>query len=149
MFKIRVFQKTARAGAALLICGISLLAPFASPSTASAHNGHPHQLRLVSLRCWEPEDSEIDEAFIKVDGVKVWGPHGMWRDGERSLLNVTSRLFADNVTIKLYDEDGGFLDPNDHLGTVVVQAADAGTGDHTIWFIADNDAVYSMVYRVI
>jgi hypothetical protein len=56
---------------------------------------------------------------------------------------------VNSTVIKLYDEDGGLFDGDDFLGSETINAADAGLGRRTAWFIHDNDAIYSLVYEVI
>jgi hypothetical protein len=138
-----------RLSMALLLGMLITLFGFSSAPSVSAHNGHPHQLRLVSLHCWETEDQTFDEAYLKVGGNKVWGTMPMSRGSNLNLSAVPPQLFVDSVTIKLYDEDGGLFDYDDRLGRVTIPASQAGTGNHTVWFLDDDDAVYSLTYRVI
>ena len=102
-------------------------------------------LKLKSLHCIETEDNwGADDAYIKVNGVLVWGPTKI-NDNQSHTLNVDVN-FADNAAIELFDKDDA--DPDDHLGTNVAWAAHAGQGEKTVYFNAD-DCNYRLIYLVI
>lgn len=82
------------------------------------------KLTLGELRCETTEDnSGADNAYIKVNGQKVWGPFNI-NDGE-DLDVAWSGSFRGTVAIELWDEDS--FDPDDLLGRHAVKPGMKGT----------------------
>ncbi len=108
------------------------------------------QLRLISLVCHTTEDSTgADETYLLLNGQRVWGPQSM-NDGDPASLNGLPQYpFQQSVRIELYDQDaGGWIDKDDHLGTIYARAFEAGKGEQTREFTGDG-AHYTLTYLVL
>jgi hypothetical protein len=129
-----------KSGRALLAALLVLLAipaaiALGAPSTASAcppqgchqdpddpappHPPSPPQPRyrvfVDTLRAYETEDDFEDEAYILINGYKVWGPHGT-NALQMQYPNV-SRDITGPVWATLYDDDpDSWFDHDDWLG---------------------------------
>lgn len=119
----------------------------AAPSAPQAVIGY--LLRLYTLTCSQTEDSGNDEAYITVNGTKVWGATSV---NEPNSYGVNRNVFFGNsaggtALVRLYDEDGPF-DDDDLLGSVGVTAAQAGTGPRFMFFTGDG-ASYALTYEVV
>ena len=109
-------------------------------------------LRLISLVCNATEDwSGADEIYLLVKGNKIWGPESMDTSPPerktKDLSEVQSIDFAERARLDLYDEDTGFLDDDDHLGTSYAFATEAGQGTKERAFTGDG-ASYLLTYEV-
>jgi len=102
-------------------------------------------LKLKTLFCQVPEDNGTDEAYLIVDGLKVWGQKSM-SAGQGKVVNY-QKNFANSIEIKLFDQDGPF-DNDDYLGTVTVTKASKGKGEQIGKFTGDG-ANYSLHYEVV
>lgn len=106
------------------------------------------KLKLLELRCNESEDSGGDEAYITVEGKKVWSTENI-EDGESvSLRSVKAIGFEDEVTVALWDEDSGLFDSDDNLGEFVVSEDLEGEDEQEYNFKGDG-ADYLLIYKVI
>lgn len=109
----------------------------------------PH-LKLLAILCHATEDwTGADEVYLKIGGERVWGPVSMNDDDKTKTRVIEDDVdwyeFAGEVSVELFDQDaGGFLDPNDHLGTQIVRETDR---DGWLAFTED-DANYSVKYKV-
>ena len=104
-------------------------------------------LRLISLNCLETEDNwGGDHAYLKVNGILVWGPDRINDNQSRDLAAVGNLPFEGSASIELWDKDDG--DPDDHLGTNVAWASKAGAGTQEAYFNQD-DANYRLYYQVV
>lgn len=104
-------------------------------------------LKLKTLECKVTEDhTGADEAYLKVNGNKVWGPKKMNTNDSKAIdLDFP---FTTNISVALYDEDvGGSIDPDDDLGTVVARADQAGEGEQQGAFTRSK-ASYILYYEV-
>jgi hypothetical protein len=101
-------------------------------------------LRLNTLTCYETEDEfGPDEAYIKVNGDKVWGPTTM--TGARDAPVNHEASFSGEATVQLWDEDR-FSD-DDLLGTWTVREDEAGAGEQEARFTYDRSH-YKLTYEV-
>ncbi len=106
-------------------------------------------VRLLSLVCNTTEDSTgPDEAYIRVKGTRVWGPNSMNDGDSADLSGVEAIPFTDSARIELYDQDTGWLDDDDHLGTTYAYANQAGQGEKEHTFDGD-DANYRLTYETL
>ena len=129
-----------RTAKALLLSGLALLLCLAAAPSAEAAT-----LRLISLTCHHPEDSEVDECELKVRGEghhESFGRH--MRIGQTWMVNRSIR-FCDQVTVSLYDRDSGPFDRDDRLGSVQVNSAPVRS--RTVTFNRDG-AHYTLRYAV-
>lgn len=103
-------------------------------------------LQLISLYCHETEDwTGADEPYLRVNGVEVW--NGTLNDEEGVPLGIDVS-FNQQTTIKLFDEDFGWFDDDDFLGSVPVTTEQIGQGELTAFFSGDG-ANYELTYQVI
>jgi hypothetical protein len=121
--------------ALLVLLAIPVAIALTSPSTAAAcppqgcyqdpddppppHPPAPPQPKyrifIDTLRAYETEDSFEDEAYIRINGVKVWGPYGV-NALQMAYPNV-SRDVTGPVWATLYDDDpDNPFDGDDWLG---------------------------------
>lgn len=111
------------------------------------------KLKLISLVCEATEDySGNDEIYLLVKGRRVWGVSDMDTSPPskktKDLSGVALIDFTDNARLDLYDEDTGWLDDDDHLGTNYVYASEAGQGSKERAF-TDEGASYRLTYEVL
>jgi hypothetical protein len=102
-------------------------------------------LKLKKLFCQVPEDPVTDEAFLVVNGQKIWGPARMIAGQGRSVNQQIN--FTNFVDIKLFDEDDIF-DSDDYLGTITVTNESKGKGEQAGKFTRD-EANYTLYYEVV
>src|SRR6266513_1761853 len=88
------------------------------------------KLRLISLRCDQTEDAfgGDEPYFTKNHHVVIWGPGSINNGQQLDLQQIPKLDFSANLSVQLWDQDTGFLDPDDLLGSLTVSSADAGQG---------------------
>ena len=111
------------------------------------------KLHLLSLVCNRTEDSGgADEIYLLVRGNKVWGTQDMDTSPPsqktKDLSGVKLIPFTDNARLDLYDEDTGWLDDDDHLGTNYAYASEVNQGTKERAFTED-EASYLLSYEVL
>ena len=112
-------------------------------------------LQLLSIHCVNAQEWK-DDVFIKVNGVKVWGPEQMRDSGstsEKSLDHLDPIQISRITEIRLWEEDSG--NRSDLFGTFSLIIDDTYNFDRTpepIRFSRDEgitgDATYTISYRV-
>jgi hypothetical protein len=102
-------------------------------------------LKIKTLFCQVPEDNGADEAYLVVDGQKIWG-HQTIDVGQGLPVNKEVK-FVNSVDIKLFDKDGP-IDKDDYLGTITVTKALKGKGEQKGKFTEDG-ANYTLFYQVV
>ncbi len=107
------------------------------------------KLKLLSLQCHQTEDNlGPDEPYLVVNQNVVWGPTSMG-SGQSTTLQVVDPIeFAGNVGVQLFDQDTGFLDPDDLLGGISISGQQAGQGTRQGSFTGDG-AIYTLNYEVL
>lgn len=106
-------------------------------------------LRLISIVCNDTEDvSGADEPYLRAAGRTVWGPQSLNDRESADLRDVALLPFRRSIRIDLYDEDAGWWDDDDHLGTTYAYASQAGAGEKEAKFTGDG-ADYLLTYEVL
>ena len=109
-------------------------------------------LELIKLECKRTEDSSgPDEAYIEFNDKKVWGTESINDGHSKSLTGVDMIPFFGSARIELYDKDRGkdsWVDSDDKLGTITINAANSSTTELTGKFTSDG-ADYTLTYRVL
>jgi hypothetical protein len=109
------------------------------------------KMKFLSLRCLKTEDNlGGDEAYITMNGQQnvVWGPMTI-NDGQTaSLTNIAPIQFSGSPSFQLWDQDTGFLDPDDLLGSLTVSDQQAGKGALNAHLTGDG-ANYILQYEVL
>jgi hypothetical protein len=104
-------------------------------------------LQLQELTCKATQEwTGPDEVYLLINGIRVWGPQSMNDGDEQRLGTVRAIKFTKTAEIKLYDEDTA-VDPDDRLGTITVNASEAGGGVRSGKF-ERYDANYELLYKV-
>ena len=107
------------------------------------------KLQLISLVCHGTEDyTGADEPYLLVKGRRIWGPESMNDNDVEDLSRVSPISFSSKARIDLYDQDAGWLDDDDHLGTTYARASFAGRGEYEHHFRGDG-AHYTLTYQVL
>ena len=107
------------------------------------------KLKLKKLKCVETEDFvAADEPYLVVDQNVVWGPGSLANGDTANLQSVDEIEFTGNVGVQLFDQDTGFLDPDDLLGGITIGSGQAGQGLKTASFTGDG-ANYVLSYEVL
>jgi hypothetical protein len=104
-------------------------------------------LTLISLECFQTEDSEIDEAQLRIreeDGSNTRYKRNM-RSGDIWQLNKQI-IFTRRIVVSLYDLDDGPFDHNDYLGSFYLNSVPIN-GVRSFTFNQDG-ANYRLRYRV-
>ena len=106
------------------------------------------QLHITNLQCVRRQDPVgRDETRIQqlIGGgaAVISGPHSLGRGDDVPLNDFVT--FNEAITVQLVEEDNG---QDDTLGTVVLNANLAGTGNHTTTFAALANAEYVLTYHV-
>jgi hypothetical protein len=155
--------------ALLVLLAIPVAIALTSPSTAAACPPHgcwqdpddpppPHppappqpkyRIFIDTLRAYETEDSFEDQAYIRINGVKVWGPHGV-NPLQMAYPNVY-RDVTGPVWATLYDDDpDNWFDGDDWLGDAYapLPSVVGATAWGSLKFTQD-DANYTMAVHVL
>jgi hypothetical protein len=106
-----------------------------------------YRLFIDTLRAYETEDSFEDEAYIRVKGYDVWGPHSV--NPLQMAYPGVVRDVTGPIWVSLYDEDGPF-DSDDWLGDAYtpLPTAVGSTAYGSLHFTQDG-ANYVMGVRVL
>lgn len=159
--RARVLTATAMTAASLLMAGPAL----AMPSTIVRDGGGaggggtgggsvaaaPYQFVPLTLRCDQTEDSGEDEAYLTFSAKgRVWGQDMNEGDPDStvSLDQLSNLYFGGSAEVRLYDEDTGFLDEDDLLGSLTVTGDMADGADRMAHFDQDG-ASYWLSYRIV
>ncbi len=107
-------------------------------------------LTLLSLLCNETEDwTGADEPYLRVNGRQTW--RGSLNDGDSVDFGIGQTgldvSFSQLATIQLYDDDFGWFDNDDFLGSVQATTDQIGLGEQTAYFTGDG-ASYELTYIV-
>ncbi|MGH3843951.1 MAG: hypothetical protein ACRDS0_21275 [Pseudonocardiaceae bacterium] len=98
------------------------------------------------MTCVKLQDSiSEDEIVVHLAGAKVLGPIGVHKGKTVSLGGLT-RTFTGSINVQLFEIDSNSA-PDD-LGTEIVRASEAGSGDQNLKFDKANKAFYTLNYRV-
>ena len=96
--------------------------------------------RLLRITCHEQEDlTGDDDAYIVVNGKRVWGPKSMDTGQTREIQRDVQ--FSHRAKVVLYEQDD--WDDDDYLGAHTLTRADIGRGEQEIAF-AEDDASYTI-----
>ncbi len=106
------------------------------------------RLKLLELRCFKSEDMGGDEAYITVDGSKVWSIDEIEKGETASLRSVPPTAFSGSVGVELWDEDTGLFDSDDNLGKMTVDESLVGEDEQDFRFDQDG-ADYLLIYVVL
>lgn len=123
---------------------------------------HPQKifkLHLIGLACKETEDfTGADSAYLRVNGIRVWGPVRMNNGDAKTLTDVPPIEFSGNAKVALFDKDSGAsidyyvgnqpLDEDDELGVATISSALAGAGEKSYVFNKDG-ANYTLICKVV
>jgi len=112
---------------------LSPLAGLANPTPAAADSGVQvvAQLHQLDLSCRAENDSfGSDEVYININGQRVWSRNNVDRN-DIELVNYRFD-FDDNVTVELWEDDGGVTGKDDLMGRWFFYAAEAGGGITTV-----------------
>jgi hypothetical protein len=103
------------------------------------------ELLIKSIKCIRKDDPGLDkdETVVQVNSSTVSGPHKLGK-GQSVKLNY-KRNFTGSVVVSLIEQDKG---QDDLLGNVTIRDSQAGTGDRTANFAFQQNADYTMTYRV-
>lgn len=102
-------------------------------------------LHLNSITCFEQEDTwGDDDAYIKIDGNRVWGPYDM--DDDQSRPVDVWHNFTTSALVELMEEDD--IDNADRLGEFTATTAQVGAGEQHAYMTYD-DASYRIDYEVL
>jgi len=133
---------------------------FDTDSAGTSRNRY--RFHPIALVCNETEDlTGADDAYLRVNGVRIWGPVRM-NDGDAKVLTDAPPVeFSGFAVVSLFDKDSGYavedydlafenwnLDEDDRLGTVTIPEGMAGFGEQSCEFDLDG-ANYRLVYKVV
>jgi hypothetical protein len=122
---------------------------------------------LEKIKCDETEDYGNDEIFITARqdntwanpihpwGEVVWGIHEMNEDSSKEELPIDKWVkFNTGVTVEVWDSDtefgvGGELDNHDILGSFRAAASDVDPNRQYQAYMRQDDAKYTVYYRVL
>jgi hypothetical protein len=117
------------------------------PSSASAHHGGAHMLKLYSLTCWAQNDSSgADEPYLKIDSNRFWsGP---------DCLPVTTidlggleQWFWNQAELRIMEDDFG---RDDTVGFLLVgPQAWTGVQTYTSYKLCGCVSVYIINYQLV
>ena len=105
------------------------------------------KLKLLELRCRSSEDSGGDEAYLTINGNKVWATDNISAGETASLRSVPIINFDKKAVVALWDEDSGLFDSDDSLGKFLVADKEAGQDERDFNFKSDG-ADYLLIYKV-
>ena len=114
------------------------------PDKETNHDSATHHEPAVRQR-QDPvgRDETRIQQLVGGGATEISGPHSLGR-GDFVLLNAFV-AFNGAITVQLVEEDNG---QGDTLGTAVINANLAGTGNHTDTFAALANAEYELTYDV-
>jgi hypothetical protein len=131
--------------ATAVLTGVPAATADVAQQSYGEHSGYT--LILKSIDCFGTEDSDgRDEAYIRVDGYKVWGPEDM-ESGDSHKINEKFD-FDRSAQVSLWDKDGHKRRNDDYLGHFDVKKRYAEDS----WRYAKfnyNGADYVLKYKVV
>lgn len=86
-----------------------------------------YKLKILSLKCYLPDEKDGDDIYLMSGGSKMWPPNKKFltiADEDTPIgieLNISK---GDRIPIELWDHDN--LSANDHLGKLVIEADSHG-----------------------
>ncbi len=86
-----------------------------------------YKLRLLTLKCYLPDETSGDEIYLISGGEKIWPTDAKYLtiSAEETPLNVEFHLEkGDSFPIEIWDHDK--LSSNDRLGSLVIEAENHG-----------------------
>lgn len=96
-----------------LAAPLGLAASVSAAPDAEAARTRPVKLRLIELKCVDPEDFwGEDQAYLQRNGSTIWGPELMEASDSVSLRSVPLIPFRQSITLELWEEDGEWGDPH-------------------------------------
>ena len=103
------------------------------------------ELLIKTVKCIRKDDPGLDkdETVVQINGSTVSGPHKLGK-GDPVTLNYR-RTFTGSLVVSLVEQDAG---QDDSLGSVTIRESHAGGGDKTANFTFQQNADYTMTYRV-
>lgn len=103
------------------------------------------ELLIKTVKCIRKDDPGLDkdETVVQINGSTVSGPHKLGKGGSVT-LNYR-RNFTGSVVVGLVEQDAG---QDDSLGSVTIRDTQAGSGDRIANFEFQQNADYTMTYRV-
>lgn len=82
-----------------------------------------YKLRILSVKCYLPDESDGDEIYLKSNGKKIWPIDAKYVQisGESAEVNLEMIIQkGDKIPIEIWDYDN--FSANDHLGDLIIQA---------------------------
>ena len=103
------------------------------------------ELLIKTVKCIRKDDPGLDkdETVVQINSSTVSGPHKLGK-GDAVTLNYR-RNFTGSVVVGLIEQDAG---QDDNLGSVTIRDTQAGSGDRIANFEFQQNADYTMTYRV-
>src|SRR3954451_18932125 len=103
------------------------------------------ELLIKPVKCIRKADPGFDKAepIVQVNSSTASGPHKLGK-GDSVTLNYR-RDFTGSLVVTLIEQDAG---QDDSLGSVTIKDTQAGVGDRIANFDFQQNADYTMTYRV-
>ena len=82
-----------------------------------------YKLKILSLKCYLPDEADGDEVFLKSEGKKIWPVDAKYTMAKDEITPIGLEFIiqkGDVISYELWDHDK--LSANDHLGSLTIHA---------------------------
>jgi hypothetical protein len=125
-------------------------------SEGGPHQGtgwKPYEIEIKKIWVCDTEDSSVDEVYININGVRVWGAEGLTYGSSPGHCRVYGLYhreayaqFTGWANVDVYDWDG--IDPDDHLLTGTAYTTTNPPGWSGTWGGTNSQFSYFLDYEV-
>jgi hypothetical protein len=102
------------------------------------------KLKIHKVYVYDEQEGSGDELYFKIDGKHKGGVSHSVETGDTWYSNI-SYNFTGKTQIKLFEDDWGFWDPDDHIATKTIYDT-PGTGKVT--YMDGDGGMYDVHYSV-
>jgi hypothetical protein len=108
-----------------------------------------YKLKILSLKCYLPDESAGDDIYLELAGKKIWPTNAKFLiiKTEDNPVNLEFNIQkGDKITIDLWDHD--LLTANDHLGSLTINAEAHGHFENEFTKLGKDQSKYALEWEI-